>query len=152
MTYRRLFLWLLLGSTLVLGGAWWFTLKNYTGITWSKGPGSPVLFGNMRSGQVELRWLSQSTRSKIIKGWYFDHLPPWWSVDEVLEHPLGKFYWSGKDEESPLGVPYRQYHLEFPIWVPWVLFVGGAFAACRWMERRSISGREKVLVGEVDGR
>lgn len=48
----------------------------------------------------------------------------------------------GRPEDRPFWIHRTVY---FPLWVPWLFFVTSALVLCRFMEKRTASGKEKEL-------
>ena len=129
MTYRRLYLYLLIGSTLALAGVWWQSFRSWYSFV---GSTPPLAFSvNVASATVsiawdpdELTWFPVQTR-----------LIPARRNPRKLSDFMGKFNFRAD----------HVYHVAFPVWSPWLLFVTGGYAFVRVMERRSAAGKEKVL-------
>ena len=144
MTYRRLFLWLFIGSTLLLAGVWWSSLRTTRSISTPTYNPLCTLQAQLFHGNIGL------FRENIPHaGWLYDFhsssFRPNTTFDDTQPLLFGILRWYDATQDSPFG-PSRSIGILFRVWVPWLLFVGGAFAFCRVMERRSRGRKEKDLV------
>ena len=144
MTYRRLFLWLFTGSTVVLLVIWGVSLFHST--TFRRSPfGFTIIHGTLESTFLRMEPGSHVVLHETPDGG-FRKLP-----DRGMDHPLGRWkatrvggHFSNKHHPaSPPDFSIRTLHV--PLWGPWLVFVSCAFVLCKLMERRSASGREKRL-------
>lgn len=128
MSYRRLFHLLLIGSTLALAGLWWQSFRSWYSFVGS----TPFAYSvNVASATAsiawdpdELTWFPVQTR-----------LIPARKTPRKLSDFMGKFNFRAD----------HVYHVAFPVWLPWLLFVTGGYVFVRVMERRSAAGKEKLL-------
>lgn len=137
MTYRKLFRLLLLGSTLVLGGVWWFSQKNHAEVSYRRPPA-----GHFYSISLDFCTIALS----------HDESNPFANDWLDFEHWVYKSSWHELRDEYGLtgrfGHGRNSLHrdsLWFPLWFPYLLFVGSAFVFTRFMESRSSAGKEKEL-------
>lgn len=146
MTYRRLYLHLLLFSTLAMAGLWWVSFRSYSRFSWSSRSGGPVVQGTFISATVSLQVTSVNTRSTIkLTDLEVITDPGVIEFVSVHYHPTGSFRWSSQQDESLLGVPYHVWQLKFPIWFPWLLFATGGYGLMRFLEKRAGAVEEKKL-------
>ncbi|RYD21754.1 MAG: hypothetical protein EOP88_10260 [Verrucomicrobiaceae bacterium] len=135
MTYRRLFLCLLIGGTLVLTGVWWGSFKTRMCLV-IESPKPPLMHQVLVvQADVEL-----TVYSLPASGWYLH----FWSDPAAESVPGGKpdlmggFEWIDRSsDKAPYGTVHALYRLRFPMWVPYLLFIALAWGFCRVMERRA---------------
>lgn len=141
MTYRKLFLSLVAIATLVFGAAWGLSLHTYYSAALSSPVGSGAL--DLNRGTIGIfhfpstgSWSHtfQSITDEERIGGPGEGISPW-----------GKF--EAGTFENGYGKP-RDHYLHFPVWFPYLLVVGSAYAYTRVMERRAAGLREKVLAGK----
>lgn len=144
MTYRRLFHYLLVGSTILLAGLWWMSLRYYAGILWvPSSHRNGAVVGTFTRASVAI---SHAPHLKSVSGitTAFYAIPlPGGPIGETAG-PLGRFH---VGEGTPPGFTpgVRANVVEAPIWFPYLLFVGSAYAFTRFLEKRSGAAREKNL-------
>ncbi|RYD21122.1 MAG: hypothetical protein EOP88_12580 [Verrucomicrobiaceae bacterium] len=141
MTYRKLFLSLFAIVTLVFGTAWGLSLHTYYSAFFSSPAGSGAL--DLNRGTIGIFYFPsvgswshtfQSITDEERIGGPEDGISPW-----------GKFETGTFANGS--GKP-RDHFVYFPVWLPYLLVVGSAYAFTRVMERRAAGLREKVLAGK----
>lgn len=137
MTHRRLFRILLLASTLVTGVRWARSLHESPRFTLSPAAVPFTVLARVKQGTVMMEWHS-------VKG-----LPPRQIYDSLRTGPerkwMGRFGLERIHERPRSGPPFTIIRVDFPLWLPWLLFNGGAFVLLRMLERRSTRGKEKEL-------
>ena len=161
MTYRRLFLLISAGSTLVVVGLWSWSSWGCAELraSHSSGPGSyhvslwsGTLILKLDSGEV------RPTQAAADEVPFFHHL----SLPGLRGHDWS-YRWTSSSDLSAWHDTFRRtgefgvekalhpfvmghsspphyttaYRVEFPLWLPWLWIVGGAFAGMRWLERRA---------------
>lgn len=158
MTYRKLFLRLFTGSTVLLLVLWGVSL--FYSATARRTPFRfTIIHGTLESGFTRTAPMSANNDIVFIETFNggFQALP-----DRGMAHPLGRWKAAREGEHvlpkpSPTDPPDLVIDtLHVPLWVPWLLIVSCAFFFCRLMEKRSASGREKRLaeggmVGRMSG-
>lgn len=162
MTWRALFLRLLVASTVMLVAAWALSLFYATRLHLH---GAEVTMGH---GSVEIRYQEFRDGSTSVIGplgsrhgrFISQHragLPPrdlgLWSWRYGWNHSVVKIVARPSPTAPPTILAQARWYVHtrrFPLWAPWLLFNTCAFAACKLMERRSVAGKEKELAeGEV---
>ena len=148
MTWRKLFLWLFIISTVLLGTLWWHSTSTAHRVSYMPsgfGTGtniaicsSTVLVDLVPDGILTTGLEYDSGPSSEI-GIFTD------SENDPRPGPFGRFSYFGLPMTEPATFSTTIHQLEFPFWVPWLLFVGVGFVFCRFMEKRSASGKEKRL-------
>lgn len=145
MTYQKLFRLLMFASILMLGAVWWQSGKTYFRAGYSPGPESHGISVTLYSRNV-----------------LFCHMPPGFpttgleyqtgppgdvatSDEKGPPGPLGSFHFMQLPVVEPESFWNTIHEVQFPIWVPWLLFVVIAFVFCKLMERRSATRKEKKL-------
>ncbi|RYD21483.1 MAG: hypothetical protein EOP88_11190 [Verrucomicrobiaceae bacterium] len=168
MTWRKLFVRLLATSTLVLAVVW--VGSQFIRPLLAYAPVSGSHYGiYCWSGTVSIRWISDdllTTESAAKEApvdisvffsrmfWKGDFSFEKHSADFMREreypapyHPLGEF----RVIRRPAAFHARtmlyepRCWFEFPVWLPWLVFIGSTFAFCRFMKKRAAGGREKAL-------
>jgi hypothetical protein len=129
MTHRRLFLYLLVLGTLVLGVVWWMSFRTWFTLSAS----SPPFTGSVHLGSatVSVVWNPQE------KSPY----PPRLRTIPVRRVPRGLAAVMGKWNMRTGNV----YQVAFPVWLPLVVLAAGGFALVRRVESRPRGGNEKAL-------
>lgn len=171
MTYRKLFLWLLTGSTLAVAALW--TLSCWGLAEVRAGNHTGYYHAGIWSGTVILQLYSDEVRpteaeadavpflqNLFLPGMRSHNWDSDWTSSSGLSRRLYTYRRTGEfevvKEFSPFVMPPRTFHyraayrLDLPLWVPWLLFVGGAFGACRWMEKRAGAVAEKKLAEQSE--
>lgn len=134
MTYRRLYYYLLITGTLALAGVWWWSFRSWHTVSASSPPFT--VSGRVASGTISLVWnphepTSFPPRVRTI---------PVRRIPETFSALMGKF-------NARAG---NVYHLAFPVWLPWLIFVAGGYALLKFLERRSTGMKEKALAAARD--
>lgn len=152
MTWRKIFLYLLLTSTLVLAAVSTFSLWYETQVT-IRSLRCSVLKGTIATEVTEWRNQEPGISGLDTPGISFRQRP--------LEHAPVGYAWGGwksyREESKLMDVTFRagirheaaalrvKHILHIPLWAPWLLFVGCTYAFCKRMEKQSASGMEKEL-------
>ncbi len=143
MTHRRLFLWILLGSTLLLAGVWGFSTVRSSSLEF-RPFGGRILRCMLYPGTVDLSI-----------GQWFRVRPEIWSC-VVIDDPshlrhlrktygvMGRF--ALMTENRPAELPVHV--LRFPVWLPNLLLMAGAYGVMRRMERKKDA--EQALAGDAE--
>lgn len=142
MTYRRLFRYLLIGSTLLLAGTWGLSLRSDASFN-AFVPGHHFHCRFYRGAMVFIGHEGPYP----AYGFQFFQLPAV-SMHFQGEHPHGPMGAFRTGTVEALSIVYR--YLVFPLWLPYLLVVGGAFGGLKWLERRR-KGGEKELAGRAAG-
>ncbi|RYD21110.1 MAG: hypothetical protein EOP88_12520 [Verrucomicrobiaceae bacterium] len=168
MTYRRLFLWLLLGSTLALAALWAWSCQGLAEVRVRQGPSYGSYRAGIWSGTLILRLSSPEPRPTneeaqavpLQSHFGLPSLDPddWqvsWTPGHQLLSSFRNYPRTGKlalqerltHVMVKLGMiyPRKSYQLDLPLWMAWLLMVGVAFAVTRWLESRSMGWQEKKL-------
>lgn len=137
MTYRRLFHYLLVGSTILLAGLWWMSLRNRSEFGFAAG--TSIYYGILDSATISLEYHPAR--------WWVDRFGAEFSPNTANDgYRADGFGIAGESDMGwfnsgfPGAIPY--WHLDIPIWVPYLLFMGSAHAFCRAMEKRSDAVKE----------
>ncbi|RYD40331.1 MAG: hypothetical protein EOP85_14425 [Verrucomicrobiaceae bacterium] len=136
MTYRKLFLLTLVASSLLLAGAWMHSLWKFTHIAYSWSGSMPlsqkVVFGTLASGTVTLGYLPQAGCFPPIVATI---IPLSEIKREGRPEAWGRF---GLGNAAAYGYhpDYQAYLMEFPVWIPCLLFTVTAYSLFRFTERR----------------
>jgi hypothetical protein len=161
MTYRKLFLLVFAGSSLAVGALWSWSCWGCAELRASHPAGMGAYKAGLWSGTVILELHSPEVRP--TKGaadavpflqQFFLPRPRGhdWSYRWNSSSDLGTRYYSYR-RTGELGVektfhPFvmghsspphysAAYRVDFPLWLPWLLIVGGALAVTRWLGRRA---------------
>ena len=136
MTYHRLFHILLVGSTLVLAVVWWSSLRHYRTVAFPVGDMMEI---GLASGTISLFHAPPSGPNHFVK---FSSVPiASRNMTDRQGHPLSPV---GRFHLSEIRL-LRIFHVEFPVWVPYLVFIASAFALTRHMEKRSGPAKETRL-------
>lgn len=129
MTHRRLFLYLLVSGTLVLGVLWWMSFRTWYTVSAS----APPFTGSVHVGSatVSLVWNPQEKSS----------FPPRLRTIPVRRTPRDLAAVMGKWNVRTGNV----YHVAFPVWLPLVVLAAGGYALVRHAEKRPRDREEKEL-------
>ena len=160
MTYRKLFHWILAGSTLAAGALWTWSCWGCAEWRASHPTRMGTYYAGLWSGTVILELYSPEVRPTeaaadavpLLQHFFFPGLrgDAWgyrWSSSSNLYDRLYTYRRTGEfgveKTFHPFVMGHRSpphssvsYRVEFPLWVPWLLIVGGALAGTRWLERR----------------
>ncbi|RYD21114.1 MAG: hypothetical protein EOP88_12540 [Verrucomicrobiaceae bacterium] len=174
MTYRKLFLTFLTGSTLAVAALWTWSCWGHAQVgyaPWSRG-GSYL--AAIWSGTLILELDSPEVRPTeaeadavpFIRHFFRPGFSPHdWSFSWTSSSDLAsRFYQYRRTGEFDMEKKFHSivmghsslhhaaaYRLDFPLWVPWLVMVGSAFAVTRWMERRAEGVKEKKLADASGG-
>ncbi|RYD21111.1 MAG: hypothetical protein EOP88_12525 [Verrucomicrobiaceae bacterium] len=166
MTYRKLFLGFTIGSTLAVAALWVWSCYGLAEVIARKhtayydvGLWSGTVMVHLQSDQVRptkeeadavplarhLFW-----PGRRVHDWYWQ-----WTSSSGLASRLytyrrtGEFAFTKDFSHFVMGphtFHYRAaYQLDFPLWVPWLVMVGGAWLVYRWLEKRAGAVMEKKL-------
>ena len=145
MTYRRLFLLLFLGCTLLLAGSWWQSTRSYT--AWAIAPRAMDTYfsGSLGAGTLHLQIISQIPPIKERQHSFLDSItdPAVLKFLNNDEGSSGRFQLKSVLRDSGPGVVNQVRTLSVPLWFPWLLAMVGGYFLMRFMEKRSTSGKEK---------
>lgn len=166
MTWRRLYHWLLTGSTVVVAGLWTWSCWGLAHVSASNGFG--YYTAEVWSGTVilqlyspEVRQTEEEANAVPFPRHFFlpglrDH--NWrfrWTSSSGLSSRYYAYRRTGEFEVvkglSPFAMgPHAQHYrsnfrLDLPLWMPWLVAVAGALAVTQWMEKRVGAGKEKKL-------
>lgn len=152
MTYRKLFRLQFVGSMLLLGGVWWFSLGTLSTAGFSCG--ALALDATSIRGTLCFNF---STIGPDNPEFFLTHLPASALASTDIYppdqyRPTGEFRMGlfPPDENAPDGMYY--FYLQFPVWFLWLVFNAACWVGSRKMEKRSAAGREKELAtGEAAG-
>lgn len=147
MTYRKLFLFLFLTATLVLGAAWYLSLRTYYSAFVSSPAGACAL--DMNRGGIGIFYFpSETSWSHTFQSITDEERIG--GPDEGTS-PWGEFGMGIMPNRMPGSAPDR--YVKFPVWFPYLIIVGSAYALTRTMEGRSARQLEKTLAagGPPDG-
>lgn len=137
MTHRRLFVILLVATTLTTSVMWLRSLHSRSRFTFSPDAVPFTVLAHLKLGTITAEWHSQ-------KG-----LPPRYSYDPLRTgwngNWMGRFGLERVDTRPRSGHAFTITRVDFPIWLPWLLFNGGAFVLLRLLEQRSSRGKEMQL-------
>lgn len=153
MTYRKLYLWILVTAGVVVLGVWWISLRTYAGCFVSPGArhGTPcggvittLTPGSLMVGYgAEVAWPEQfsfgsAPVAQLKAGDTLDRL-------QLLRRGSWGTFQIGR--VNPIGVPpeVQVLAVEFPVWLPWFFLAGGGYTLVRRMEKRSRGVKEKAL-------
>ena len=153
MTYRKLYLWILVMAAVMLLGIWWVSLRTYAGVFLAPGGWHRATCGGV---------IATLTPGTITVGHAAD--VTWPDQFSFGTAPLADFNGADSPEsirleeqgrwgtfhigrQTPIGVPpsVLPYVVAFPVWLPWFLLAGGGYAVMRRMEKRSRGLKEKEL-------
>ncbi|RYD21118.1 MAG: hypothetical protein EOP88_12560 [Verrucomicrobiaceae bacterium] len=149
MTHRRLFLWLFTISTALLIMAWGVSLfRQPMALVFMPGREFSL---SLCPGFLRLEVESEAWKITHGRGMIF-------TKSRTVSSPhLGVWVWNRESSTArksisthrtspPLAITdVRSHRISFPLWAPWLIFTGGTFVVCRWLEKRSAAGREKML-------
>ncbi len=142
MTYRKLLLRFPIMATLALAGVWMISLWGYAGLTFSFEQSHdrwPAMRAIVHRGSIQLSMTGDQGGYKITSS----------GLDMI--YGTGDYSdWGDAVELSSFGnfgmIQFWGWSvLWVPLWLPWLLFNGGAFVVLRLLERRSSRGKEKQL-------
>lgn len=168
MTWHKLFVWLLTISTVVLVVVW--VGSQFIRPVLAYDPVSGGKFGiYCWSGTVSIRLISDdllTTESAAKEApvdisvffsrsfWTGELSFETYSADFMREreypaayHPLGEL----RVIRRPSAYLARNMlyeprcWIEFPVWLPWLVFIGSTFTIYRFMEKRAVTGKERAL-------
>lgn len=144
MTHRKLFRHLLIGSTVALVAGWWFSLGSVFSLS-CQVPGchfSTVLYRGSISNQ------STAYGSGAHYDFNVGSVPAASLDPQTRDSPNPMGSWSmGSISDRTLKIHY----LVFPIWLPYLVLVGCAFAGAKWLGRRAASGEKELALQGADG-
>lgn len=144
MTYRRLFHILLIGSTILLVALWWLSIFWQSYAELSSRTAGCLVTGVLYCGTMELKIVDGNTNDVTFRGGS-EWRPEWVGEPSLRPSPWGNFDLGQRKRHGfRIGGP-SVYHLSFPLWTAYLLFVGGTWVLMRLMERRTT--REKELAG-----
>ncbi|RYD21121.1 MAG: hypothetical protein EOP88_12575 [Verrucomicrobiaceae bacterium] len=141
MTYRKLFLVILTVSTLGLMGIWWLSSTTRCMMNFAVDTGSQGFTGELALDNGSFVFSYGGGRHSSYVNFLSHPRNP--AFPELK--PFGDFAF-GKKAPSLLS-GYMSSWTVVPVWFPYLLFVGSAYAFTRVMEGRSRSGAEKKLAG-----
>lgn len=157
MTWRKFHLLLLLTSTLLLPVVWGASLRNETG-AYSQGLGIKTYLGTLELNANVQKEGSRSVYEGIAakNSYYHASLAPSpWSRSFGMWHYKRTEKFIPYEMVRPPGpqgrVIWNHHTLLVPLWSVWLVFNGIAFAACRFLEKRTAAARERALA-EKDAR
>lgn len=157
MTYRRLFRHLVILGTVLLFAAWGLSVYRVFQITyrWQECNvkyGSVFLIIRERPGIP----LPPGARTVRFNYWLQRPTPPVyrWAGQWSRQRSYTAFTVSpgttGPVPTAPVVRYLPNHTYQVPLWALWLVYLGVAFAFCRFMEKRTGSGKEKELAeGEV---
>ncbi|RYD21125.1 MAG: hypothetical protein EOP88_12595 [Verrucomicrobiaceae bacterium] len=149
MTYRRLFLYLLVAGTLLLAGVWWHSFRMSYYLAVARPDHKTVageVSGIVHCGTLSFIWNPAGGGYRWVN---FDSAPVSTIPPEDRYGPMGRF-WFGplRGENEPPDVRL----LQVPLWLVYLLLVGAGLALVWWGERRSAASAEKTLaLGDQSG-
>ena len=147
MSYRRLFLLLFLGCTVLLAGSWWQSTRSYT--AWAIAPRALDTYfsGSLHAGTLHLQLISQIPPIKERARTTLESIddPAVLGLMKNDKGSFGRFQSKSVLRDSGPGMVNQVRTLSMPLWFPWLLAVTGGFFLMRFMEKRSTSGKEKRL-------
>ncbi|WP_193212907.1 hypothetical protein [Luteolibacter marinus] len=161
MTYRRLFHWILAGTTLAIGALWSWSCWGCAELR----AGHPARLGSYHvglwSGTVILELDSPESRPTeaaadavpIVQQFFLPGLRGHdWSYRRNSSSDLSARHYTYRRTGKigvektfhPIVMGHKSpphfsaaYRVDLPLWVPWLLIVGLAFAVTRWLEQRT---------------
>ncbi|RYD21486.1 MAG: hypothetical protein EOP88_11205 [Verrucomicrobiaceae bacterium] len=157
MTYRRLFHYLLIVGIILLLGVWGLSAFREIKVIF-QGQECSVVHGSL---VVEIHETPRGipgprARALLPDGFHYQRareVPPYryagrWryqrSHSEVTWTPAS----TGPVPATPVVRYYPNHTYHVPLWALWLVYVGGAFAFCSFMEMRTAGGEEKKLAEE----
>ncbi len=139
MTYRRLFLILLAGSTILLTAVWWQSFFWASHAKLSSRTADGQITGHLFYGTVTLGIVENDSNPQT----FMAGLQPSSAMDWASGTPLSP--WGSFDLGKDHFGTGQVYYLGFPLWAAYLLFTGSAWAALRVMEKRA----EGIRSGEI---
>lgn len=162
MTYRKLFLWVLAGSTLAVGALWSWSCWGCAELRVASHPARTGAYqAGLWSGTVILELTSPEVRPTkaaadavpLLQHFFLPGLRghDWsyrWNSSSDLDARHYTYRRTGEFGVEKTYHPFvvghsspphyrAAYRVDFPLWLPWLMIVGGALAAKRWLERRT---------------
>ena len=160
MTYRKLFHWVFAGSTLAVGALWSWSCWGCAELRASHPARMGSYQAGLWSGTVILELESPEVRPTKAAA---DAVPllQHFFLPGLRAHEWSS-RWNSSSDLSTRHYTYRRtgelgvektfysivmghgfpphynvaYRVAFPLWLPWLMIVGGALALTRWLERR----------------
>ena len=160
MTYRKLFHWVFAGSTLAVGALWSWSCWGCAELRASHPARMGSYQAGLWSGTVILELDSPEVRPTmaaadavpLLQHFFLPGLRTrdWserWNSSSDLDarhytyRRTGEFGVEKSFHSIVMGhglPPHYNvaYRVDFPLWLPWLMIVGGALAFTRWLERR----------------
>lgn len=131
MTYRKLHRLLLVMATLMAVTLWWISCS--TCVRAEYGPAATKqgsIVAMIHTGSVFVHYFPEAVDGT---GFRFSHGP----VSGPDRGLLGAY--------RKIWIPGFLHEVEFPIWFPWILFIGATFPLYHFIERRSARRKEQEL-------
>lgn len=129
MTHRRLYLYLLVSGTLLLGVVWWMSFRTWTTLSVSAPPFTGAV--HVGSATVSVAWNPNESSP----------YPPRLRTIPVRRTPKNLAAAMGKWNVRTGNI----YQVAFPVWVPYALLAVAGLAIVRRAESRPRGGMEKKM-------
>lgn len=141
MTYRKIFLFLFLTGTLVLGAAWYFSLRTYYSFFISSPAGACAL--DLDHGTFGIFYFPSSDSWSQT----FQTIPGDEQIgkEEDETSAWGKFEMGTMRSSGASGSTPPDRYVYFPVWLPYLLLTGGVLVSARLLKRRSDAANERDL-------
>lgn len=143
MLFRSLYIKLLLVSAFVLGGLWWYSVRNYSECTISPHISNFTLSASLYSATISLelnphdqfRYQFQSSSRQAS------------SLHESIRNQygfMGKFDLGLVPTRGIGEAPgHHNYYLKLPLWFTYILVIGISFLLVKFLMRHSFTNHEK---------
>lgn len=142
MSYRRLYLYLLLCSTLLMGWLWWLSLKKDHRFVRSSGVPDRSFSAGLYQSTISFTLIYPTGQRALLSCNIRDFPPP--------NFRSGREFVGGFDFHFPLHPKGAEamHFLYFPVWLPWLVFVTVGYGLIRFLEQRSAGVAEMRLASQ----
>lgn len=152
MTYRRFFNYLLAASSLLLLGAWCYSLKHQPQVYACTS--AHMLGFSLGNGSLTASVKSANGSLPYPRGLHFGNLEVPWDARGIFgEWRLGRTTdtppW-GFRPVAPRPSAATIHRASVPLWALWLVFITVTLVVFKRMERRSASGKERLLAEKSD--